>query len=89
MSKEKRSKLWKATGLVIISLGLMLPGVSLAQDRQRESVRRYDFDEDLVTAGLDRGTGTIVQVTRKAKSSSLIVVRENFIPELLKSAEDI
>jgi hypothetical protein len=49
----------------------------------------YDFDDDLVEGELQRPDGEFVDTRRKAKHSSLIKIRENFIPEMLKSAEDI
>ncbi|MCA9670608.1 MAG: adventurous gliding motility protein CglF [Myxococcales bacterium] len=49
----------------------------------------YDFDDDVVEGELQRPDGEYVDTRRKAKHSSLIKIRENFIPEMLKSAEDI
>ena len=49
----------------------------------------YDFDDDLVEGELQRPDGEFIDAQRKAKHSSLIKIRENFIPEMLKSAEDI
>jgi hypothetical protein len=49
----------------------------------------YDFEDDVVEGELQRPDGMMIGVTRTAKHSSLIKVRENFIPEMLKSAEDI
>jgi len=49
----------------------------------------YDFDDDLVEGDLARPDQEIVGVKRQAKHSSLIKIREHFIPEMLKSAEDI
>jgi hypothetical protein len=49
----------------------------------------YDFDDDLVEGELQRPEGEYIDTRRKAKHSSLIKIRENFIPEMLKSAEDI
>jgi len=49
----------------------------------------YDFDDDVVEGELQRPDGELVESRRKAKHSSLIKIRENFIPEMLKSAEDI
>ena len=84
-----RSKIRRGILVAVTVLGVFASGLALAQDEPRKAVQRYDFDDDMVTAGFDRGDGTIVQVTRKPKISSLIEVRKNFIPELLKSAEDI
>ena len=49
----------------------------------------YDFDDDLVEGELMRPDGEFIDSRKKAKHSSLIKIRENFIPEMLKSAEDI
>ena len=49
----------------------------------------YDFDDDLVEGDLQRPDGELVAIKRKAKHSSLIKIREHFIPEMLKSADDI
>ena len=49
----------------------------------------YDFDDDLVEGELQRPDGEYIDTRRKAKHSSLIKIREDFIPEMLKSAEDI
>ena len=81
---------------IITSLGLLLPCPAIAQEsapvpdiQESKAVQHYDFDDDLVEAGLDRGNGGIVTVKRRTKVSTLIVVREDFLPELIKSAEDI
>ena len=49
----------------------------------------YDFDDDLVEGDLVRPDGEFVDTRRAAKHSSLIKIRPDFIPEMLKSAEDI
>jgi hypothetical protein len=49
----------------------------------------YDFDDDIVEGDLVRPDGEFVDSRKMAKHSSLIKIRENFIPEMLKSAEDI
>jgi hypothetical protein len=49
----------------------------------------YDFDDDLVEGELQRPDGEYIDTQRKAKHSSLIKIRADFIPEMFKSAEDI
>ncbi len=49
----------------------------------------YDFDDDVVEGELQRPDGEFVDTRRKAKHSTLIKIRQDFIPEMLKSAEDI
>lgn len=49
----------------------------------------YDFDDDTVEGDLQRPDGEMVDSMRKVKHSSLIEIRKDFIPEMLKSLEDI
>ena len=89
----------KALGML---MGLsLLGGVALAQrgqpartgapagDVTYKQKTVYDFDDDVVEGDLVRPDGEFVDSRRAAKHSSLIKIRENFIPEMLKSAEDI
>ncbi len=74
-------------------------GVALAQAKaaaagggdnvQYKSKTVYDFDDDTVEGDLVRPDGEFVDTRKGAKHSSLIKIRENFIPEMIKSAEDI
>lgn len=52
-------------------------------------VTEYDFEDDLVTGDLVRPDGELVGARRKSKVSSLIRVRKHFIPEILKSVENL
>ena len=49
----------------------------------------YDFEDDLVEGSFVRPEGEYLDARRRARYSSLIRVRKDFIPEMLKSAEDI
>lgn len=49
----------------------------------------YDFDDDVVEGDLQKPEGEFLDVKKKSKHSSLIKIRQNFIDEMLKSAEDI
>jgi len=49
----------------------------------------YDFEDDLVTGDLVRPDGEQLIVRRRGRRASLIQIREHFIPEMLKSAEDL
>ena len=60
-----------------------------AGDVSYKSKTVYDFDDDVVEGDLVRPDGEFVDTRHQAKHSSLIKIRENFIPEMLKSAEDI
>jgi hypothetical protein len=52
-------------------------------------VQRMDFDNDIVDVDRDTGAGDWVGGHRPAKRSLLITVRADFIPEMIKSADDI
>ena len=79
-----------AAGILMTVAG----GPVLAQDKgggdvQYKSKTVYDFDDDTVEGDLVRPDGEFVDTRKGAKHSSLIKIRENFIPEMIKSAEDI
>jgi len=59
-----------------------------AQDK-RPSETTYDFEDDLVTGDLVRPDGEQLIVRRRGRRASLIQIREHFIPEMLKSVEDL
>ncbi len=85
--------------IAVLCLGsfLLAGGLASAQDPTRgdapdvvyKKKTVYDFDDDLVEGELQRPDGEFIDTQRQAKHSSLIKIRENFIPEMLKSAEDI
>jgi hypothetical protein len=78
-------------GVFIALAGALLlwsPRVS-AQEAAPPSETTYDFDDDLVTGDLVRPDGEQLVVRRSGRRSSLITIREHFIPEMLKSVEDL
>ncbi|HMU39920.1 MAG TPA: adventurous gliding motility protein CglF [Pseudomonadota bacterium] len=64
--------------------GAAAGGASGVQYKQKTT---YDFDDDTVEGDLVRPDGEMIDSRHKAKHSSLIKMRENFIPEMLKSVE--
>ena len=52
-------------------------------------VKVYDFSGDTIEGDLIRPEGTTVDARDFAKHSSLIRIRQHFIPEIIKSAEDL
>ena len=48
----------------------------------------YDFEDDMVEGDLQRPDGELVNSLGKTQHSSLIEIRKDFIPEMLKSLED-
>ncbi len=49
----------------------------------------YDFEDDVVEGSFVRPEGEYLDARRSARHSSLIRIRDNFVPEMLRSAEDI
>jgi hypothetical protein len=49
----------------------------------------YDFEDDMVEGDLQRPDGELVNSLKRTEHSSLIEIRKDFIPEMLKSLEDI
>ena len=60
-----------------------------AQEPATDNTTTYDFEDDLVTGDLVRPDGELLNVRRRGRRSSLIQIREHFIPEMLKSVEDL
>lgn len=54
---------------------------------QKETV--YDFDGDDVEGNLVKPDGTNITGEQRGKTSSLINIRGDFIPEMLKSVESL
>jgi hypothetical protein len=74
--------------------GLVVSTTASAQDAkaaggEAAGATAYDFDDDLVTGDLMRPDGEQLLVRRRGNRASLIQIREHFIPEMLKSVEDL
>ena len=59
------------------------------KDKGAAKVKVYDFSGDTIEGDLIKPEGTDVGVADFGKHSSLIKIRKDFIPEILKSAEDL
>ncbi len=86
-------------------IALAAPRASFAQDKaapaaaaaapagddnvQYKAKTVYDFEDDTVEGDLQRPDGELVSSQKKAEHSSLIEIRKDFIPEMLKSLEDV
>lgn len=70
------------------------PGVARAEDKKAgdkgaPKVKVYDFSGDTIEGDLVRPDGSVVDARDFAKHASLIRIRKDFIPEIIKSAEDL
>ena len=79
---------------------LFIGGVALAQPAPKPAppaanqggngkVKVYDFSGDTIEGDLIKPEGSTVDARDFAKHSSLIRIRKDFIPEIIKSAEDL
>lgn len=83
---------------VFAALTMLAAGSAVAQDpppaaggaaHSGGDATTYDFDDDLVTGDLVRPDGELLNVRRRGQRNSLIRIREHFIPEMLKSVENL
>jgi hypothetical protein len=66
-----------------------LVGTSSAAAQDGGEATTYDFEDDLVTGDLVRPDGEMLSVRRRGRRASLIRIREHFVPEMLKSVENL
>ena len=73
----------------LVVAALLVPAVpALAQDAPAEETT-YNFEDDVVQGDLVRPNGEMLNVRRRGRRGSLIRIREHFVPEMLKSVEDL
>ena len=93
-------KIRQLTGrLTVFATGVALVcgvGAARAQEKGKGDkgdkagkVKVYDFSGDDIQGDLIRPDGTAFDARDFAKHSSLIKIRKDFIPEIIKSAEDV
>jgi hypothetical protein len=84
----------KITASLVGFLLMAVVGVAAAQedkggDAGKGKVKVYDFDGDTIDGDLIRPEGTAVDARDFGDQASLIRIRKDFIPEIIKSAEDL
>jgi len=87
------------SALAVLGLLAGAPSLASAQDEggvvdpeTGETYKKktvYDFEDDVVEGTLVKPEGDYLQSRQRGKQSSLIKIRDNFVPEMLKSAEDL
>ncbi len=85
--------------LSIVAVLAMVAGAAYADDKKGGGggkggdsggkVKVYDFSGDTIEGDLIKPEGSTVDARDFAKHSSLIRIRKDFIPEIIKSAEDL
>ncbi|HUJ57081.1 MAG TPA: hypothetical protein VLX92_01250 [Kofleriaceae bacterium] len=87
----------KLVSLFALLALVLTVGVARADDKKGgdkgggggSHVKVYDFSGDTIEGDLVKPEGSTVDARDFAKHSSLITIRTNFIPEIIKSAEDL
>ena len=80
---------WMSLGFAL-AIGLVgFVSFTSSAEAQDGADTTYDFEDDLVTGDLVRPDGDMLNVRRRGRRASLIRVREHFIPEMLKSVENL
>jgi hypothetical protein len=83
-----------SSALVLV---LLMTGAAAAQPKADSKgapapsgkTKVYDFTGDTIEGDLIKPEGSTVDARDFAKHSSLIRIRKDFIPEIIKSAEDL
>ncbi len=82
--------------LLALAVASLAPGVAFAQAKKKPAaaapatgkVKSYDFSGDTIDGELVKPEGEFVNTRNFAEHTSLIRVRQDFIKEIVKSAED-
>lgn len=77
--------------MLVVAGTVLMAGPAFAQEDAAggAAATTYDFEDDLVQGDLVRPDGENLMVRRKGARESLIKIREHFVPELLKSVENL
>lgn len=75
--------------LIVVMVGVLSSFAVPAAAQEEGDTTTYDFEDDIVSGDLVRPDGEMLNVRRRGRRSSLIRIREHFIPEMLKSVEDL
>ncbi len=81
------------SGLLLVSGGALAqqaaPAAEGGDDANYKAKTVYDFEDDMVEGDLQRPDGELINALKDVKHDSLIEIRKDFIPEMLKSLEDM
>jgi len=77
---------------LVLALCLALPAFANADDRRgkkKDDVTVFDFEEDEVTVSFLKPEVGFVGLIQQEKAASLIKIRQDFVDEIVRSAEDL
>jgi hypothetical protein len=83
----KKTLVFVAAAVAVL---IALPAVSLGKDKPKKAGEQvFDFEEDEVTVSFLKPDVGFVGVMEQEKAASLIKIREDFVDEIVRSAEDL
>lgn len=85
----KKLSAWLLCVLMVTGMVAMARPASAQEEGGGGQATTYDFEDDLVQGDLVRPDGENLMVRRRGARESLIKIREHFVPELLKSVENL
>lgn len=93
MKSLLQSTLFAAAATVLFATSVFAqakpPGAESDDGATYKAKTVYDFDDDMVDGDLQRPDGELINSIGNVKHDSLIEIRKDFIPEMLKSLEDM
>ncbi len=75
-----------------IAAGLLLvatPVLAQEKDKTKKDVTVFDFEEDEVSVDFLKPDVGFVGLVQQQKAASLIKIRQDFVDEIVRSAEDL
>ncbi len=92
-AQPKGLNIMRKLSIALATIALLATS-ALAQPKAKDAggggkVKVYDFSGDTIEGDLVKPEGSTVDARDFAKHSSLITIRKDFIPEIIKSAQDL
>jgi hypothetical protein len=81
----------RGLAVLVVLATLLVGGAASAQQAGQDvgQTTTYNFEDDIVTGDLVRPDGELAVARNRSRQSSLIRIREHFVPEMLKSVENL
>jgi hypothetical protein len=75
---------------VVLAVVFAMPTTVQAKDRKKKkNVEEFNFEEDEVTVSFLKPEVGFVGLLQQEKAASLIKIRQDFVDEIVRSAEDL
>ncbi len=86
---KRSGKVSLVAGLVGVSLLVLAPAAFAQSEGGGDDGYGYEFSDDPLSAGGFGPNDSTIRVRAKAQRTTLIRPRTSFVPEMLKSVEDL